>query len=181
MIRAFIAVELPEELREEAAAFGQELKRSGADVKWVEAANLHLTLKFLGDITQEQLSSRTSSLQQACAGLSPFPFSVEGIGAFKTTYPVLWVGVRGRSWRDGQRWMHGSWVPEERPSPHRRSAGSPRKDVPHQTAPAGGVRRTPGPAGGHPCSIHAGPGPPTPLAEILSAASQQGRTMAARE
>ena len=95
MIRAFVAVELPEALRQEAAAFGQELKRSGADVKWVEAANLHLTLKFLGDITPEQLSSLTEALKQACAGLSPFPFSVEGIGAFpKTTYPkVLWVGV----------------------------------------------------------------------------------------
>ena len=95
MIRAFLAVELPEGLRQETAAFGQELKRSGADVKWVEAANLHLTLKFLGDITPEQVSSLISSLKQACGGLSPFTFSVEGIGAFpKTTYPrVIWVGV----------------------------------------------------------------------------------------
>jgi 2'-5' RNA ligase len=76
-------------------AFEGELKRSGADVKWVEPANLHLTLKFLGNIAEEQVPSLISSLQQACGGLSAFTFSLEGIGAFpRTTSPrVIWVGV----------------------------------------------------------------------------------------
>lgn len=95
MIRAFIAVELPEELRREVAAFEAELKRAGADVKWVEAANLHLTLKFLGNVTEEQIASLKEPLAQACRPLSRFTLTLEGIGAFpKTTYPrVLWVGV----------------------------------------------------------------------------------------
>ena len=95
MIRAFLAVDLPEEFRQEAAAFGQELKGSGADVKWVEAANLHLTLKFLGGISEEQVPSLSGALKQACAGLSPFILTLEGIGAFPgTTRPrVIWIGV----------------------------------------------------------------------------------------
>ena len=95
MIRAFIAVELPEPLRQEAAAFGGELQRTNADVKWVEAANLHLTLKFLGNTPEEQIPSLIGALRQACAPVPSFTLSLEGIGAFpKTTYPrVIWVGV----------------------------------------------------------------------------------------
>lgn len=93
MIRAFIAVELPEPLRREVAAFQSELKSSGSDVKWVEMENLHLTLKFLGDIEETQVAS----LKDGFAGLhlSPFKIHLEGIGAFpKTTTPrVIWVGV----------------------------------------------------------------------------------------
>ena len=94
-IRAFIAVELPGELREEVARFQEELTSADADVKWVEPANLHLTLKFLGNILDGQLPSLTEALRQACASLSPFTLTLEGIGAFpKTTAPrVLWVGV----------------------------------------------------------------------------------------
>jgi len=94
VIRAFIAAELPEPCRQEVAAFQSKLQRSGADVKWVETGNLHLTLKFLGEIDD----NRVEPLKESLAGLrsrSPFQIHLEGIGAFpKTTYPkVIWVGV----------------------------------------------------------------------------------------
>lgn len=95
MIRAFIAAELAEPLREEVAAFQSELKRSGADIKWVETGNLHLTLKFLGNIPESQISSLTEALKQSCAGLPAFTLTLAGIGAFpKTTAPrVVWIGI----------------------------------------------------------------------------------------
>ena len=95
MIRAFLAVELPEPLRREVAAFQSELRSSGADVKWVEAENLHLTLKFLGKIETAQAASLKERLSAGLKGVSPFTVRLEGIGAFpKTTFPrVLWVGV----------------------------------------------------------------------------------------
>lgn len=95
MIRAFIAVDLPEALRQETAAFEGELQRAGADIKWVEPDNLHLTLKFLGSVSETQVPSLIGALQPACAGHPPFTLTLEGIGAFpRTTRPrVIWVGV----------------------------------------------------------------------------------------
>ncbi|MBI3615216.1 MAG: RNA 2',3'-cyclic phosphodiesterase [Candidatus Omnitrophica bacterium] len=95
MIRAFIAVELPEALRQEVAAFQSELKSSGADVKWVELENLHLTLKFLGNIEEAQVPVLKEALAAPARGFPSFTFHLEGIGAFpRTTSPrVVWVGV----------------------------------------------------------------------------------------
>jgi len=56
-LRCFIALELPAEVKKNIYARIERLKSSGADVKWVRAENLHLTLKFLGDTPQELLKS----------------------------------------------------------------------------------------------------------------------------
>ncbi len=94
-MRAFIAVELPEEIRQEVASLQADLRAAGADVKWVEPVNLHLTLKFLGDIEEAQVGSLKEALRSSTLHLPPFTVSLEGIGAFpKTTFPrVIWVGV----------------------------------------------------------------------------------------
>lgn len=95
MIRAFIAIELPEELKQQIAALQENLKRSGADVKWVEPRNLHLTLKFLGNIEEAQVAPLTEALRSSRLLPPPFSLTFEGIGAFpKTTSPrVIWVGL----------------------------------------------------------------------------------------
>ena len=94
-MRLFIAVDLPASVRQEVAAFQQDLKNSGADVKWVEMDNLHLTLKFLGDTKESRAGELKQTLGAAVKGKSPFEIHLEGIGAFpKTTSPrVIWVGV----------------------------------------------------------------------------------------
>ena len=95
MIRAFLAMQLPETLRQEVAHLQSELKTHDADVKWIPVQNLHLTLKFLGNIEENQAAPLTETLKALTSSLSPFTFSLEGIGAFpKTTSPrVVWVGV----------------------------------------------------------------------------------------
>lgn len=55
MIRAFIAVELPGALKEEVSALQAKMQEARADVKWVESENLHLTLKFLGEVPEEKI------------------------------------------------------------------------------------------------------------------------------
>ena len=95
MIRAFIAIELPENLRREIASLQEKLRSTGADVKWVEPSNLHLTLKFLGNVEEAQASALIEALKSPVESYSAFPMRLEGIGAFPgTTSPrVIWVGT----------------------------------------------------------------------------------------
>ena len=94
-MRAFVAVELPEAAREEVERLQETLQRSGADVKWVEPENLHLTLKFLGEIPEDQAGQVEEALRSAISSFRPFSFQLKGIGAFpRVNSPrVLWVGV----------------------------------------------------------------------------------------
>ena len=121
MIRAFIAVELPEALRHEVAALqatlratgaptsalpglgdlaahparGRGSRAAGADVAWVKPANLHLTLKFLGNIDEKQRIAMSDQLLATAKTRKPFTIHLEGIGAFPSTRSprVIWVGV----------------------------------------------------------------------------------------
>ena len=95
MIRAFIAVELTSSARREIHRLQTKLQEADADVKWVNPNQLHLTLKFLGNIEETQIHSLEEALAETLHKFSPFSLQIEGLGAFpKTTAPrVLWVGV----------------------------------------------------------------------------------------
>ena len=95
MIRAFIAVPLPEALRREVSAIQTNLRTAASDIRWVDPANLHLTLKFLGSIEEEPLARLKEALQAAVRPISPFIFQLEGVGTFpRTSQPrVVWLGV----------------------------------------------------------------------------------------
>ena len=94
-MRAFIAIELSEEIRSSLAQIESHLKYSGADVKWVDKDNIHLTLKFLGEITEEKCEKIKSILDDIGKSVKPFEISIKDIGAFpKIDYPhVIWVGL----------------------------------------------------------------------------------------
>lgn len=94
-MRIFIAIELSEEIRNSLALIQTHLKYSGADVKWVEKDNIHLTLKFLGDINDEKCELVKSALDKIAKSTRPFGISIKDIGAFPNIdYPrVIWVGL----------------------------------------------------------------------------------------
>lgn len=94
-MRAFIAIELSDEIRTCLAQIQSHLKYSGADVKWVEKDNVHLTLKFLGEIPEEKLQQVIAALEIVAEEFSPFEIGIKDIGAFpKIDYPrVIWVGL----------------------------------------------------------------------------------------
>ncbi len=56
-IRSFIAIEVPRELKSKLEGVQRELRRTEADVKWVRPEAIHLTLKFLGSIRQEDVEN----------------------------------------------------------------------------------------------------------------------------
>ena len=93
-MRAFVAVGLPKGVRDALAALQQELAAARADVKWVEPANLHLTLKFLDEITDAQRAGIEQLLQRIASRQPPFVMRLGMVGAFPSiTAPrVVWVG-----------------------------------------------------------------------------------------
>jgi len=97
VIRAFIAVELPDPLRQAVAALQTTLREAerGITITWVEPANLHFTLKFLGNIEEARIEGLNESLAVVARGHTPFMLQVEGLGTFPSTrHPrILWVGV----------------------------------------------------------------------------------------
>ncbi|MGD9015179.1 MAG: RNA 2',3'-cyclic phosphodiesterase [Candidatus Omnitrophota bacterium] len=94
-MRTFIAVELPEEIRTSLSNIQDELKQTRADVKWVKPENIHLTLKFLGEIEQDRVLKIQSILDQIASKKSGFNLYLSSLGAFpKLQYPrVIWIGV----------------------------------------------------------------------------------------
>ena len=94
-MRSFIAIELTNEIKDELAQIQARLKYSGADVKWVEKNNIHLTLKFLGEVSEDKIKTVVSILDDIAKGSKPFEMTIRDIGAFpKIDYPrVVWVGL----------------------------------------------------------------------------------------
>lgn len=94
-MRAFIAIELPKEVKEGLTKLQDELKKSRANVKWVEPENIHLNLKFLGEISQEQLEKISAIIKNTAENFCPFYLRVSCLGAFpKIDLPrVIWAGL----------------------------------------------------------------------------------------
>lgn len=88
---------MPPPVKEHAAEVIGRLRASGADVKWVAPANLHLTLKFLGEVDPQRLPQLIAALEAACAGRSVLGLEVAGCGAFpQPSAPrVVWLGLAG--------------------------------------------------------------------------------------
>jgi RNA 2',3'-cyclic 3'-phosphodiesterase len=95
MPRAFVAVLLDEPTKRAVSAQIERLRPLSKAVAWVPAHNLHLTLRFLGDQTEEQLAELVPALEEAASGVPAFTLSLKGLGAFPgLEHPrSLWVGV----------------------------------------------------------------------------------------
>ena len=100
MFRAFIAIQLSDELKRHISELQAELKRSIPEmltISWIRPEAMHLTLRFLGDIEESQVETITDILQLGSAPLRPFCLEARGIGGFPTSARarVLWVGLSG--------------------------------------------------------------------------------------
>jgi 2'-5' RNA ligase len=95
VIRAFVAVVLDDGLRAAIAATVERLRPLGSSVAWVPPRNLHVTLQFLGDQSEERLAEAEAALADAAAGSAPVDVTFHGIGAFPGLERprILWVGL----------------------------------------------------------------------------------------
>ena len=96
-IRSFLAVELPPDMLSEIGKIQDRLRACRADVRWVRAERIHLTLKFFGNIEEEQIASISSVMEEIAGRKSSFAVSVKGLGAFPSTRSprVIWLGLDG--------------------------------------------------------------------------------------
>ena len=95
-MRTFIAVEVPEEVKEKLGQYINTLKGLFDDVvKWVPEKNLHFTIKFLGDIKQSDMSAIEECVSTTVSDFIPFTLEISSIGFFPSEYKprVLWVGT----------------------------------------------------------------------------------------
>jgi 2'-5' RNA ligase len=97
LLRAFVAVEIPGEVRAALEAVQSHLRQRRVRARWVRPAGMHLTLKFLGDIPVEQVAGVADALQAAARGRAAFSLTVAGIGVFPGLRRprVIWAGLSG--------------------------------------------------------------------------------------
>ncbi|MCL5428633.1 MAG: RNA 2',3'-cyclic phosphodiesterase [Chloroflexi bacterium] len=96
-IRAFIALEMPDPVRRALDEISFQLRKelSGAPLRWVPVGNMHLTLKFLGDISRDQVPAITQILESESTRFAPMKLNINGLGAFPNPQRarVLWAGL----------------------------------------------------------------------------------------
>jgi 2'-5' RNA ligase len=97
-VRAFIAVPASEEVRDLVGDVVGGLRWTGADVKWVEPENVHITLKFLGDIPFDDVDRLKAALHEGLEGRRAFDLTVAETGCFpggRRAPRVIWMGLEG--------------------------------------------------------------------------------------
>lgn len=94
-VRTFVAVEIDEGVRNRAAKLIRRLQQSGADVRWVDTRQMHVTLKFLGEVDLREVYHICMAVEKSVAEIEPFSIDVRGVGAFPSLARprVLWLGI----------------------------------------------------------------------------------------
>jgi len=94
--RIFCALEISEELREMLRVHIARLREIEIPSSWSHPENLHLTLKFLGNVSRDTLERVSSAAARASADIFPFEITVGTTGVFPKPRQarVLWVGVK---------------------------------------------------------------------------------------
>ena len=94
-VRVFIAVPLDAALRDAAAGLRRHLNSTADMLRWVPPENLHLTVKFLGEIAEGRLAKVANAVREAARRTRPFTITLTGAGAFPSARrpQVVWVGV----------------------------------------------------------------------------------------
>ena len=95
IIRTFIALPVAGSPVEAVSAMIGDMQEAGVSAKWVEPQNMHLTLKFLGDLPRTRIQPLTDAVNRAVQGEPRFEIALRGAGAFPSPARprVLWVGV----------------------------------------------------------------------------------------
>ena len=94
-VRAFLAIPLPQQLKDSICAVQRQLQTQIPDARWVRPENLHLTLHFFGEIEQETLEKIKVSVLSVKGRHRPFLVEVKGLGAFpdRRRPRIIWLDL----------------------------------------------------------------------------------------
>lgn len=94
-VRTFIALDLSADTKKELSRIINVMRSAHASVKWVSPKTAHLTLKFLGEVPEDQLEFLSDTLQSSVSTVKPFNFTMDGLGAFPGWgfTKILWAGI----------------------------------------------------------------------------------------
>ena len=97
-LRAFVAVPIPDSVAIFLQQVQARIQLPVINIRWVAEKNIHLTLKFLGDIDPSQVSAVAAQMDAAVGTIPPFSLVAKGVGVFPNLRHarVLWVGLAGR-------------------------------------------------------------------------------------
>ncbi len=98
-VRAFLAIDLDDDLKPKINRVIKEFKQIDTKIKYVELANLHLTLKFFGEIDTEGLELLEEKIAKVVSEFKPFDIKIKGCGSFPNNnhIKVIWIGIDGDS------------------------------------------------------------------------------------
>jgi 2'-5' RNA ligase len=96
-LRTFIAVEIPERILAGIGQLQKDLKKHRFNVRWVRTENIHLTLKFLGNIPASDVEHISRAIADTAAGQQVFELRASGLGVFPNirNTRVIWTGLSG--------------------------------------------------------------------------------------
>ncbi len=94
-LRAFLAIDVDENLKAKMYKVIKQFRQIDADIKYVDLENLHLTLKFFGDIDTEGIALLSSKIAGVVSNFDNFTVKIKGCGAFPNTkrIKVIWIGI----------------------------------------------------------------------------------------
>lgn len=94
-MRTFIALEVSQEVRGEIASVQNECRKIAPGVKWVKPENIHITLKFLGEVSPLDIEKIGKAVKTATYGFKDFKVTFTNIGGFPNTKNprIIWVGI----------------------------------------------------------------------------------------
>ncbi len=97
-IRTFIAIELPENIISSVLKVQNDIKAYGFKARWVRKKNIHITLKFLGNINEAHVEKLGKEILKSAKEYTLLNISVKGVGVFPNIKRprVIWVGITGR-------------------------------------------------------------------------------------
>jgi len=95
-MRLFVAIDLEEGMKEKIVEAINSFPRGSFDIKWVEKDNLHLTVKFLGEVDEGKVKEIMNKIENVLKESHPFRISIEGLGYFGSPSHLrtLWVDVK---------------------------------------------------------------------------------------